>query len=163
VDRDYIEAMQYGFDLAKEAVRPGAELFWFASDSSGHVGVFSTAGFGMVPKQILSDWEKFLRIFCYFSFERKESSDGVILETALAEEPEDELAEWLEYARKGLYAFDSPSHMTSQYERLARPNQAAFVADLPEDARDYLRRMSLSGVNFTEATTVDVRDQYDCA
>ena len=162
MDQDYLDTMKYSFDLAEQAVRPGGELFWFACDSKDQIAVFSTAGFGLVPRETLCRRTDFLNAFSYFAFEATENAGEVVVVGRMPDEPDDQLSEWLEFGRKGLFAFDCPSKMTGRYGQLVRPKEVLILSQIPVDIQAYLQRHRLRDVDFADVVHVDACAHFEC-
>ena len=136
--------------MGREAI-VGNEFDWFAVDGTGHVGHFATAGFGPAPSAILSRLddlrdldERVLRL--------------PIIGEATANRP-GEIDDWLEMARRGLFAFDW-QHWSGPYRRVATPSVPLLVADLPAKLLESVRVVEWPEVQF--AKTQSLRPEKLC-
>lgn len=100
----------------------GTEFDFVASDSSGFVAYFSSAGFGPIPKQAALFGEQM-----YDLCERIEELAKISQAEELSIEPN--LGAWVAAAERGFYAYDW-SHKKAHYELVARPIVALRVSEL---------------------------------
>jgi hypothetical protein len=106
----------------------GREFDWFATDRDGHVGHFSTAGFGSVPRaaESTAKWNDAL-----MDFLRRSASPREAERVGFAPPMP---GEWLDIARHGLYSFDW-RHWEGPYSMMAYPKEPLLIEDLPEAYR----------------------------
>jgi len=119
----------------------GREFDWFAIDSAGNLGHFSSAGFGPVPTCILE------------RFAEADSLPEEILRLPVIGEATSHLSgnvtEWMEVARRGLYSFDW-KHSTGPYHRAATPRAVIHVSALPPQMIAAHSIAKFPGVRFSE-------------
>jgi hypothetical protein len=143
--------------LSREAFE-GGEFDWFAVDAVGHVGHFSTAGFGPVPMPILE------------RLDAAQEHDLWSLGTRLLDLPEAGTAsghlpgridEWLELARRGLYGFDW-KHWSGPYLRAATPGIPVAVSSLPAELRHLVSMVEFPGVRFAALELIRPEELCPC-
>ena len=116
-----------------ESVKSGAytqELDWFAIDQRGQVGVFSAINEAPIPCQVGTSYELFKEL------------ESVILglpkicDAQLISQANGNLSDWLNYSRKGLFAFDyqdvhrSIENKLKQYDLISVPSKALHASEL---------------------------------
>ena len=52
------------FEQASNGIRPYADISWFAADCKGRLGIFLTAGFGVVPIASLRLFDLHKQAYC---------------------------------------------------------------------------------------------------
>lgn len=101
----------------------GVEFDWIAQDARGNVGFFSTAGEGPVPDAALTS-AAVIDDLLSAVLELPVTGDARI------DAPIDEhLDDWIEVARRGVYAFDW-QHETQRYQRVATPTAPMSMRQL---------------------------------
>jgi len=125
----------------------GIEFDWFAVDDCGHVGLFSTAGYGPVPAAVLEHTAELDAV--YNTWRDAVSPSGRCIERPLRQ---GDFGDWVSAAERGLYGFDWKI-WDRPYERLTVPSHPRHVDDLPPDLRKLATAMSLP-VDFGTAATV---------
>ncbi len=110
----------------------GFEFDWLACDADGHVALFSTAGGGYAPEEFLED------------VEAHERAIGLVL----SEGPGGEDT-WSRCGERGLFAYDS-DYLGSPYRRIAAPERALRLEELPPQVVDVVRRVVFNGLRFSE-------------
>ena len=127
--------------------RWGSEFDWFAVDEGGHVGVFSTAGYGPVPSAVL---KHVAELDAYYNTWR----DAISLTGRCVDRPlrPGDFNDWISAAERGLYGFDW-TIWAGPYERVTVPSHPLNVDELPRDLRRLATVVSLA-VDFGTATTV---------
>ena len=129
------------------------EFDWLATDLDGHLGLLSTAGEGPVPQVVLAmageleePWDLVEGLEEAGGFEQLSHFDAVA-------------DEWLDYAARGVFAFDRQWNSRS-YEVIARPGRPLAVNELSDGPLK--RSVSLVRFPFRFANTeriVGLRDQ----
>ncbi len=96
----------------------GVEFDWVSTDNVGHLGYFSTAGFGPVPDICVSSSEDFDQFFgdLYESL----TAMPILSEAQQVGAFESNVYDWMEISRRGLFAFDWFSE-TSTYQLIGIP------------------------------------------
>lgn len=122
----------------------GFEFDWLASDADGHVALFSTAGGGFAPPEFLVDTDA--HDAAIDSILARRASMRAISARELKLSVENT---WTAVAERGLFAFDSDPN-GGPYRRVAVPERAIGVADLPEPAAAVVKRLVLGNVRFSE-------------
>lgn len=93
----------------------GQEFDWFAVDSAGHIGLFSSAGSGLVPEHVRGFGEPYEHVATLLEISRLEHT-------------------WQDAARAGLHAYDCRVHR-GPYRRVGRPEAPLRFENLPEEIR----------------------------
>lgn len=141
---------------------PHLDLIWFATDGSGHVAAFVTAGQGPIPRKILQ-WDA--------------SPNGLLADKLLSlpiigsgrmlhlyANPE----RYLQLAERGAFVYDwtdvhkIKAERTGSYELVCLPSIARASNDLPEEMKIIAADAALAGVNFCERTLLDICPLLDC-
>src|SRR5262249_15387990 len=162
---------------ARRSIHPGGEFDWYASDSAGHVAMFSTAGFGWVPTAVFRSPSDYLHVHEYFRNASPSTTARLMRKDAPIERPVWKRAldllrtnygavpplrpcydDWLEMAARGLftYDFDYGADAPAIYRILALPAEPLHLEILPESIRQWLIGIQFPG-NFLELTTCDPR------
>jgi hypothetical protein len=133
---------------------------WVASDSIGHVALFTTGGPGPIPTWILENRAYAERVVDLVHALR--ASGGHILFVRVPR-PDD----FVRFARQGLYSYDwrdvARTHgKTAKYEICARPTSPVTVDGLPEECRALLRQVSFRDVRFDATDAIEVRAYFRC-
>ena len=129
------------------------EYDWWAVDRDGHVAVFSTAGFGPTPVDVLSSpWAD-----AWSEFEEAIISrvPAVGVGVPLGRGP-GTCQEWTLEAARGLYVFDWPGGSTHRYEKIVQPSVAIQSAALPETLRNRVEAVRIEALCFQDAATISV-------
>jgi hypothetical protein len=127
----------------------GREYDWLAMDSEGFAALFSTAGAGFAPDELLRDPESFDRaIDAILSLPASSTAE------CKRELPSDRTNTWRLVAERGLFAFDSdPSG--GPYRLIGKPNSPVRVGDLPSSISSVVKRIELPGLLFRNSTEVN--------
>ena len=113
----------------------GIDFEWFATDKSGNLAVFTTAGEGDIPEFVLANIELHSSISEKIELKNWGSTNV-----------------WLDYANFGLFAFDWCSKR-SIYVKMASPNALAkFVVNTGS-----INQFPKIELEFNEALEVQVR------
>jgi len=92
----------------------GVEFDWLGVDEDGYVGLFSSAGFGYVPKHACD--EGFFEELWY----RQENELPLICEARSAQRPWNQpVNDWLDLSRRGFFAYNW--NHAEYYEMVCRP------------------------------------------
>jgi hypothetical protein len=130
----------------------GFEFDWFGCcDADGFVGHFSTAGSGVAPPAVLLHPVEFNRIYEEI-LALPASSDA-----AVARDVQGKIVDWLEFARRGLYSFDS-DYSGGPYRLIARPTVARRVGEFPASVADVIRTVVLDRVRIHLASVLQPAD-----
>ena len=136
----------------------GGEFDWFAVDAAGHVGHFSTAGYGPVPLPVLDRLDAAQQDEVWALGER-------LLELPVVGPAGGHLPgridDWLELARRGLFGFDW-QHWSGPYRRAATPGVPIGVVALPAELQRLVRLVELPGVRFAELESVRPEELCPC-
>lgn len=143
--------------MSREAFE-GGEFDWFAVDAAGHVGHFSTAGYGPVPLPVLDRLDRAQEDALWSLGERLLGLP--VIGQATGHLP-GRIDDWLELARRGLFGFDW-KHWSGPYLRAAVPSVPVGVADLPAELQALVRLVVLPGVRFAELVSVRPEELCPC-
>jgi hypothetical protein len=143
--------------VSREAFE-GGEFDWFAVDAAGHVGHFSTAGYGPVPRPVLDRLDAAQADPLWSLGERL--LELPVIGTATGHLP-GRIDDWLELARRGLFGFDW-KHWSGPYLRAATPSVPVGIAALPTDLQSLVRLVVMPGVRFAELESVRPEELCPC-
>lgn len=121
----------------------GREFDWIAADKFGRLGYFSTAGAGPIPQKLHHEVE------LGDIFETIIALD-VNCSVVVAGQHEGSMGDWIEAAKRGLFAFDWDLK-ASRYSLVAKPNKCLFVSDLNLNLRSKVSKIILD---------IDFRDEH---
>jgi len=127
----------------------GLEYDWLAVDAEGFVALFSTAGAGFVPDELLRDPEGFdAAIKALLGMPARTTAKcGRDL-------PPGRVNTWRLVAERGLFAFDSDP-LGGPYRLIAKPHVAVRARDLPPEISSVVGRIALTTVSFKVANEVN--------
>ena len=95
------------------------ELNWFATDNSGQLAVFTSVMNAPIPDNVKNSYERYLEL------KSKIDSLSKTTQAIITTKEKGNLKDWIEYADKGLFAFDFQDvHRTkkkNQFDLIARP------------------------------------------
>jgi hypothetical protein len=128
----------------------GYEFDWFAVDTAGHIGHFSTAGFGPVPLSILDSLDHTQKDEVWLLGEQLLALP--VIGRATGHLP-GRIDDWLELARRGLFGFDW-KHWSGPYRRAATPSVPIEFAALPAKFQPLVGLVTLPGIRFAELESV---------
>ncbi|WP_437604622.1 hypothetical protein WMF20_25665 [Sorangium sp. So ce834] len=126
----------------------GLEFDWLASDADGYVALFSTAGGGYAPDELLRDTDA-----------HDAAIDAVLASPAstvarFAQElPPGLKNTWRMVAERGLFAFDSDPH-GGPYRMVAAPADPIRIFDLPTSVIGIVQRLNLRQVRFARQSVI---------
>ncbi len=124
----------------------GLEYDWLAVDAEGFVAMFSSAGAGFAPDEILRDPEAFdSAIDAILNMPARSTAECV------RELPPDRVNTWKLVAERGVFAFDSDP-LGGPYRLIATPHAPVRAVDLPPSVSSVVGRIALPTVFFRSAT-----------
>lgn len=129
----------------------GGEFDWFAVDSAGFVGHFSTAGFGPVPALLLAQLPRIEGL--------AEAMRTLPIRGDASGHLPGNIADWLEMARRGCYSFDW-QHWRGPYRRAASPSCTLNWRDLPAALAALVRLVEFPEICFAELS--EIRPEWLC-
>lgn len=131
---------------------------WFALDDEGFIGHFTTAGFKRLPLSVADSAEDQLFISTYFLNTAADrcgyqvSVEFAESQTCWANQEEQSryLRSFVGMARKGLFSFDIETYVVPElaYFKVASPQQAVHLEDLPKEVQQILMRTVLRGISL---------------
>jgi|SRR5579864_6224969 len=133
----------------------GAEFDWFAVDFDGHVGHFSSAGFGPVPLAAEADAGRYDRVFELFK--KSPGSRTASFERGSGKGCDD----WLKIAQHGIFSYDW-KHWNGPYARIATPENPILKDQLPEEIKSTVVRIRFEKICFRKVKTVRPEKFLDC-
>lgn len=132
----------------------GVEYDWIAFDENNHVGLFSTAGFGFVPKAYCDNHA----LFEYDYYENILSMDPTCLaiqvngfESVVGIDSVP--SEWVITATRGIYAFDW-CHELKKYQLIAKPEIPLTIDSIDEYMKLFIEKVQLD-CNFETGKGMD--------
>jgi hypothetical protein len=143
--------------VSREAFE-GGEFDWFAVDAAGHVGHFSTAGFGPVPLPILERLDA-AQMDDLWSLGRR-MLDLPVIGAASGQMP-GRIDDWLALARRGLFGFDW-KHWSGPYLRAATPGVPVTVANLSAELRRLASVVEFQELRFAQLEAIRPEAFYPC-
>jgi hypothetical protein len=131
----------------------GGEFDWFAVDADGHVGHFSTAGYGPIPKSVLRHYGQIKKLNEHLlALPVNGEAQGHLPGT---------IDDWLEMARRGLFSYDW-QHWKGPYRRAATPSSPLTVDHLPTALQAAVKVVHLTGVRFAESFALRPEELCEC-
>ena len=129
------------------------DLDFFAVDSVGNVGHFTSFGSGCLPEVVAEDAQLLAEALHWFGEVCTESGNA----EAKGYEGDGSPEAWLSFARKGLYSFDAmgPEIETQRFRLIASPSVPIRADDLPSVLRSRLPVVELGWV-FSSVTELPV-------
>src|SRR4051812_31024325 len=113
----------------------GLEFDWFAVDHDGHIGHFSSAGYGPIPRAALDNANAQEQLLAYFH-EQPAQTDAEFMIAQVGT-----LDDWLAMARHGLFSYDY-GESYGPYTLIARPARPTIIRALPASIQQFLRQVS---------------------
>lgn len=122
----------------------GLDVDWFATDSLGQIGYFTSAGCGPIPVAIAGFRDQLSAIHDYLLKLPADRSPGIEVNPILAAPNvvvamhgvyESYRNEILEMGRRGIFCFDADTTGISGYVRLLKPDSPLLISELPEFPR----------------------------
>ena len=117
----------------------GVEFDWFAVDAVGHIGHFSTAGWGPVPLRVLDRLDA-AHTDALWSL-GKRLLELPVVGQATGHRP-GRMDDWLELARRGLFCFDWQQNFSGPYQRIATPSIPVRAPACPPSCNGWFARSS---------------------
>jgi len=146
--------------MIREAEEPELDLDWFALDSAGAVGHFTTGGCGALPRSVATSCDadrQALRDYLLSLPDAGRALFNTAWDAQIRLTPQNRAAPgevfrpWLRSAARGLYAFDYVEDRRRRprpYRVVARPEVPLKADELPPDVRAVLGRTVLRDVVF---------------
>ncbi len=126
----------------------GFELDWLPVDAAGHIGLFSSGGYGPVPLAVvnhLGDVEEALGRLAVMP-----------VTSECVEEPAGGKFEfWIEPARRGFFGFDWGPGQEGSFTRLTVPSRPVKAADLVDRDLQTAAALVQLSIEFNTATQVE--------
>jgi hypothetical protein len=133
----------------------GLEYDWFAVDQDGHIGHFSSAGYGAIPLAVFDHADAQEQLFAYFQ------EQPIQTEAELMIAPGGTLDAWLAMARQGVFSYDF-KHWDGPYQLIARPVRPTFISALPSHIQQIVRHVSFEEICFRTAPTINPEQLTEC-
>jgi hypothetical protein len=129
--------------------RPGIEFDWNSLDRRRHVGVFSTAGYRPVPREVMPLVQAFDEAY-------PDQIASLAVVTSCAESPEGpgNFSDWIAMAERGLFGFDWEV-WDGPYVRLTAPSFPITVEQFPTHLA-WLAQTVVLDVEFTTSDEIDL-------
>jgi hypothetical protein len=145
--------------MIREEEEAELDLDWFALDSQGAVGHFTTGGCGALPRSAAASREDLDAVRAYVlgtpeitsAIVNANRSASIRLFPSVKPEPAAALRPWTATAARGLYAYDyieDRRRRPRPYLLVARPELPLRADELPPHVREIVGRTVLSGVVF---------------
>jgi hypothetical protein len=132
--------------------RQGYELDWLGVDRRDHVGLFSSGGYGPVPKAVadrLTEVEAALD---------RLNMLPVLGPCAESPQGDGDYSSWIEPARRGIFGFDWGPTRNPPYARLTVPSVPVSVNDIADPALKAVALLVRLPVDFQETTSIGPDD-----
>ena len=129
--------------------RQGLELDWLGVDFRGHVGLFSSGGYGPIPKAVADHLTE-----VDAAVERLDMLP-VLGPCARSPEGDCDYSSWIEPARRGIFGFDWGLTKNPPYARLTVPSAPVSVSDIADAALRAAALLVRLPVDFQETTSID--------
>jgi hypothetical protein len=129
--------------------RQGLELDWLGVDLRGHVGLFSSGGYGPIPKAVadhLTEVDAALN---------RLNMLPVLGPCAESPEGDWDYSSWIEPARRGIFGFDWGPTKNPPYARLTVPLAPVSINDIADPALKAAALLVRLPVDFQETTSID--------
>lgn len=122
-----------------------ADVDWYATDSAGHVGFFTSAGAGPLPRALFKDLEEHRRLVANLQALAKRGKPELLLRYP-------NTTDWGRMAERGLFAFNYEYDRTPPdgYRLVARPSVPLSLDELTPWAQERLSEFRLDGEVFSE-------------
>jgi hypothetical protein len=125
----------------------GWEFDWFAIDSDGHIGHFSSAGHGFIPQVALEDTEAQSRLRKYLLESAGTTSAVLVTDRG------GDYSEWLKIVSHGIFSYDFEIYH-GPYALIARPVKARLISEFPENIQATIQIIRLDRICFQGERTI---------
>lgn len=118
----------------------GLEFDWFAADSIGQLGVFTSAGRGFIPSCVFTSVSSYNEFIAAIA--RRPTSEAILAFSGTGR-----FADWKELSEHGLFAYDFQDvhrigvQRRNGYDLIYRPGAPATASMLPACVVEYLPRL----------------------
>lgn len=130
------------------------EFDWFAVDRDGHIGHFSSAGYGAIPLVVTEHVREYIELQDHFS-EMKGTYNAVLVRR------DGNRQHWLNIAQQGVYSFDF-KHWDGPYVLVAKPSAPVVIQNFPPEMRLVIERVRFEGVCFQEIEAIAPQEYVKC-
>lgn len=122
-----------------------ADVDWYATDDVGHVGFFTSAGAGPLPRALFQDLEAHRRLGAYLKALATRGKPELLLRYP-------NTTDWRRMAERGLFAFNYEYDRTPPdgYRLVARPHTPLLLPELEPWAQERLLAFPLYGERFAD-------------
>lgn len=140
----------------------GIDCIWLASDQSGHLGAFVTAGVGPIPIQVLGYVDTPIEDIEHLILDMPQVSIANLL--IPLEQPDS----FIKLAERGIFVFDwSDVYRTllqsiDAYEPIASPVSPITLDVLSGQLAEIAKSIKFNSVAFVERKNLDVRKHMIC-
>ena len=151
------------FDSAAAGLRPYLDLEWYACDRGGNIACLTTAGLAAVPLRVFRSRSAYLATRRFLS--RLGVRGGHELREAGRRMPPALAGDWVEAARRGLFAYDW-GHGAGGYEPglpyrlVAAPERPLTLPEVPPPVRRWLEAVRFELVDFPGAAELFVERAF---
>lgn len=140
----------------------GIDCAWCASDKSGSLGIFITAGLGPIPISALNydsipieDIEEIIYTLPKFT-------NAILL--AKVKRPDD----FIELSERGFFVYDwtdinnTDNNQTNAYELVSHPEKPLLTKEVEKNINEIIEGVSFSELNFIENKFIDTSNHMKC-
>jgi len=145
--------MAFGPPEFENSPLAGIDFSWLAVDRDGHVAWLVTAGSAVVPPWVKGDPDDFDEAEALLALPVRGGVPPIDASSALAQ--------WLETARRGVFAYDW-SVYDGPYKLIARPANPIQVTGLPIVLAELALRTRFKHLCFKKSPVLKVRDVVAC-
>ncbi len=132
--------------------RRGEELDWLAVDRAGHVGVFSSGGYGPIPRAVVEKLDEVERAVDLLT------RLPVIGECAESPVGDGDYSFWVEPGRRGLFGFDWGPVTGGPYARIAVPARPILRQDVSDPLVRETAGLVMLPIDFSRTSGVEAED-----
>lgn len=133
----------------------GFEFDWFAVDQDGHIGHFSSAGYGAIPQAVLEHPDAQEQVAAYFQEQPKQTGAELMISTGGT------LDDWLAMAHQGIFSYDF-KHWDGPYQLIARPTRPTVLSALPTHIQQLVRHVCFAQICFTTSAMINPEQLTAC-